>query len=666
MTKTQIISLVAFISLHISGLYAGHSIDSLETILTRTADHHEQILILEEAYDFYEGVDDEKCLLIAEKALYISEEFSKKDLPRTHNLMGYHFLINGKNDSAMVYFQESLDLSLLRNDSLYLSKTYNNLGVLSFNIDDYEKGLEYFSQSANIEMLIGETSAAISSFINIGAIYIMLEDFDNAETYLSQALELAMELDDPAVLAHAHINYGTLKKKQEDVIMAKQHFFNAVDIFKDEGDWLGVSEVYGNLAVLYEDLGDAEMAMKYNDFSLKYLLKLNNPLPDEMSDSYMRAANFFELKGEYRKSLEYYKLSKTWSDSAQILLNQTFMLETQEKYNTERTERENELLASKNRVADLELQKRQDELTTSRIIIWSSILGLGLLMVIVFTLYNRNKIKQQANNKLTQAYAIINEKNEDITSSIQYASKIQEALLPTKENRSLFKDSFVILMPRDIVSGDFYWYSKVDDELIFAAVDCTGHGVPGAFMSMIGNTFLHQIVNEKKVTTPSEILNELREKVINALITEGDGKMRKDGMDMSICTLNQKTNKVQFAGANNPAYICQSGEMRILKGDKMPVGYTHGESTSFQNQEMQLSEGDAIYLFSDGYADQFGGDPKIKASGKKMKYKPFRNLLHKNHTLAMSEQKELLLDIFHNWKGDFEQVDDVLVIGVRV
>ncbi|MCH2233311.1 MAG: tetratricopeptide repeat protein [Crocinitomicaceae bacterium] len=655
-----------FISLLSSELIAGQDIDSLESILTRTSDHHEQILILEEAYDFYEGVDSEKALFIAEKSVNIAQEFSQKDLPKSYNLLGYHYINNGESDSAMFYFQEALDYCLLRNDSVYLAKTYNNLGVLEFMTENYEGGLAFFNQAANIELAIGAVDDATLSFVNLSAIYIQLNDNETAEKYLTKALDLALTSEDRALLAHTYINLGSLEKLKGNMAQAKKNYFNAIDIYKDEGDWLGVSDTYGNLAVLYEDIGDPDMALKYNNFSLKYLLKLDNPIAADMRNAYKTAAEALELKGEYEESIEYYKLYIAWNDSVLVQENRNFMLETQEKYNTERTERENELLATQNKVADLELQKGKEELTNSRIIIWSSIIGLVLLLLSVFTLYNRNRIKQQANNKLTQAYAIINEKNEDITASILYARKIQEALLPTKANKKLFKDSFVILMPRDIVSGDFYWYSKVGDELIFAAVDCTGHGVPGAFMSMIGNTFLHQIVNEKKITTPAIILNELREKVINALIREGGGNMRKDGMDMSICALNQKTNKVQFAGANNPAYICQGGEMKILKGDKMPVGYMHGESIPFENQEMQLSEGDAIYLFSDGYADQFGGDPKIKLSGKKMKYKPFRNLLHKNHTLAMAEQKELLLDIFHKWKGDFEQVDDVLVIGVRV
>ena len=194
---------------------------------------------------------------------------------------------------------------------------------------------------------------------------------------------------------------------------------------------------------------------------------------------------------------------------------------------------------------------KKAKLGQSSIIIFSSVFGLLLVVGFAAVLYNRNVIKQKTNLELQKANEIIQEKNNDITASMEYASKIQEALLPTQENKELFTDSFFILMPKDIVSGDFLWYSQSDEKVVFSAADCTGHGVPGAFMSMIGNTFLHQIVNESKVHQPSIILDHLREKVITALHQQGEEKARKDGMDMALCTLNTDTLEFEYDGANN-------------------------------------------------------------------------------------------------------------------
>ena len=205
------------------------------------------------------------------------------------------------------------------------------------------------------------------------------------------------------------------------------------------------------------------------------------------------------------------------------------------------------------------------------------------------------------------------------------------------------------------------WYAEVEDKKIIAVVDCTGHGVPGAFMSMIGNTFLHQIVNEREITYPSEILTELRRNVIRALNQKGDGVNRKDGMDMAICTYNSKTGILEFAGANNPLFVIVGGQTHEIKGDKQPVGYFEGLEKPFTNHSLEVTKGDCVYLFSDGYADQFGG-PK----GKKYKYKPLKDLIFANYQKPMSAQKSILINSFDDWKGPLEQVDDVCVVGFRI
>jgi PAS domain S-box-containing protein len=257
----------------------------------------------------------------------------------------------------------------------------------------------------------------------------------------------------------------------------------------------------------------------------------------------------------------------------------------------------------------------------------------------------------------------IEKKNKAIRDSINYAKRIQHAMLPLREEiKSNLPDSFILFKPKDVVSGDFYWFSALGDDIFIAAADCTGHGVPGALMSMIGNSFLNEIVNEKKILEPAAILDTLRENIIKTLRQRGEESEAKDGMDISLCRISKKTLEMQFAGAFNPLYLIQNGELTEVKGDRFPIGYTKGkEGIRFQNHNFQLKKGDLIYLFTDGYADQFGG-PKEK----KFMYKHFKETLLSIREKPMAGQKEVLDNAIEDWKGPLEQIDDILVIGCRV
>jgi serine phosphatase RsbU (regulator of sigma subunit) len=262
---------------------------------------------------------------------------------------------------------------------------------------------------------------------------------------------------------------------------------------------------------------------------------------------------------------------------------------------------------------------------------------------------------------------IIEEKNKDITDSINYAKRIQEAILPAKEIKyRIFPDSFVFFQPRDIVSGDFYWFSEKNGKKIIAAADCTGHGVPGAFMSMIGNAFLNEIVNEKGINKPSAVLDQLKINIITSLNqsataeTEGNKKVN-DGMDIALCALDEQNGLLEFAGANNPLWLVRNGACIEFKADKQPVGLHSAESKPFTLHSIPVQKGDTFYVFTDGFADQFGG-----SKGKKFKYKQMQELILSMQDKKMSEQEKILEQTINNWKGFMEQVDDILVIGVRI
>jgi len=280
-----------------------------------------------------------------------------------------------------------------------------------------------------------------------------------------------------------------------------------------------------------------------------------------------------------------------------------------------------------------------------------------------------NTVKERTSEIVKQSEEIQNQKNivelknKDITDSINYAKRIQDTILPPDDEiNRLLPNCFLLFLPKDILSGDFYWIDEIDNRVLVAAVDCTGHGVPGALMSIVGNNILNQTILEHKISKPSTILDELNNGVTYTLRQKNEESKVKDGMDIVLLSINFQENIVEFAGANNPLYHIRNGELTEIKGDKFPIGIFIGEEVKhFTNHEIQLQKGDTLYLFTDGYADQFGG-PK----GKKYKYNQLKELLHKIYLLPIDEQHQQLSLAFDTWKGDLEQVDDVVIIGVRV
>jgi len=275
-----------------------------------------------------------------------------------------------------------------------------------------------------------------------------------------------------------------------------------------------------------------------------------------------------------------------------------------------------------------------------------------------------------ANAKVRKSLLEIEQKNKDITDSINYAQKIQEAIMPSKEYiDGLFGECFVLFKPKDIVSGDFYWFAEKNGRRIAVAADCTGHGVPGAFMSMIGNSLLNEMVIEKEITDPGQILQGVKDGIIHALSqTPGRGQ-QKDGMDMALCAFDEDNKIVEFAGAYNPLYLIRGGELEETRSDRMPIGiYEDDGGKTFTTHKIELQKGDVLYIFTDGFVDQFGG-PK----GKKFMGKRFRQSFIDIQKMSMEEQSDFLDKTIEDWKadplqpgGESEQMDDILIIGIKI
>jgi serine phosphatase RsbU (regulator of sigma subunit) len=302
-----------------------------------------------------------------------------------------------------------------------------------------------------------------------------------------------------------------------------------------------------------------------------------------------------------------------------------------------------------------------EEMKKSQYIIGIINLFLFLFITILFFIFFRRENLLFQKDILKQK-EIIEEKQKEIIDSINYAKRIQFALLASEDllQRNL-PEYFVLFNPKDVVSGDFYWATSTDEGFIYITADCTGHGVPGAFMSLLNISKLSQVINENKVRRPDLILNNIRTEIINVLNSEGSKEESKDGMDAVICKLDIKNLKLEYAAANNSFYIIRQNQLISCKADKMPVGMGHDDSISFTYNQIALEKGDVIYTFTDGYADQFGG-PK----GKKFKYKQLEEVLLSIHHLPMNEQSVILNRKFQDWKGKLDQIDDVLIMGIRI
>ncbi len=281
---------------------------------------------------------------------------------------------------------------------------------------------------------------------------------------------------------------------------------------------------------------------------------------------------------------------------------------------------------------------------------------------------NRNLINYLEDAKLNLEQKVMERTREieqqriNITDSIHYASRIQKALmLPSDEMNKLMPSHFVLNKPKDIVSGDYYWVSKKGDKLIIAVVDCTGHGVPGAFMSILGINFLNEIVNNTDTPRANDILNELREQIIKALGQTGQKDEAREGMEMAVCVIDFKNSKVQFSGAFRPMYLISGGELSVINGDRMPIGIYEDEKISFSNQEFSFKENDIIYLFTDGYVDQIGGLER-----KTFKSVRFKKLLKEISHKPLNEQNSILREEHEIWRAGQEQIDDILILGVEL
>jgi serine phosphatase RsbU (regulator of sigma subunit) len=456
-------------------------------------------------------------------------------------------------------------------------------------------------------------------------------------------------------------------KKRHDNFNAIIYGEKALVIAKQMNNIVTTESALKFLALTYLEMKNVKQANAYIEDALAMVEKTDSYV-DRLYIYSAYSQIKFESK-EIEKGAEYLQKYYEIKDSLRNteILKSTQELET--KYETEKKE-----LLLKHANSELNLQEEKNKQKT--IIIWlgaAAFIGTLFFLIIAFVNYkkakkanliinNQNQVLELQKKEVENQKHIIEEKQSEIISSINYAQRIQRAVLTGEDVwNKISKEHFIVFQPRDIVSGDFYWAHVLSNgRAIFTLADCTGHGVPGGFMSMLGNSFLNELVVENKLFKADEILNRLRDKVIAALFQQGQTE-QKDGMDMALCVWNKMDNTIEFAGANNALYLVRDKQITEYKGDKMPIGSYLEENKKFKAQKISLLAGDMIYLSTDGFADQFGGE-----KGKKFKYKQLEELLLDVSDIPVQQQKNKLQNTFIDWKRNYEQTDDVSLIGIKV
>ena len=637
----------------------------------------------------------------------------KNDTLKLNLYTALYLAVKGSNPKrALEIANQELTLAQKLSIQQAIATACSNCCLANYSLGNYDAALQYGLKALKIREVLGERSAIASSLGNIGIVYAIQKQMGLALQYYQKSLALRLALNDKKGLA---ISYNSLGNAYQDLgndSLALVNYENSLRLRKSLNDKIGTAQSLNNMAIVYAEQNNLNKSLVYLFQSLAIKQELNDlngmaASYDNIGDVYAKrgAANkndmdidkaiayydkslgiarelrlkeiikvcceslaaMHHLKGDNAQAYAYYKEFTLMKDS---LLNESIALNETEmhtKYEAEKKEKEIALL---NKDAAIAASREKNQ----RLIIIS-----GILFTIILSgfMLNRYFVKERANNLLTQKNKlidqnrselrkqkdIIEQKNRDLTDSIDYAKNVQSLILPSeREIQKLFPDSFVSYLPKSIVSGDFYWLHQDQDQLLIAVIDCTGHGIPGAMMSFLGYNLFENVVKSQKIMSPGLVLKALNNEIFSTVSLKNENQNSKYGMDVSLISIDTKRREILFSGAHHPMYLVRKGELLEYKGDRFSLGtlYT-GAEKEFTTHQVFYQKDDILYLFTDGYPDQIGGVER-----KKYYYGPFKELLIKGAGLSMQQQKAYLESTLHAWKGTRDQTDDVLIMGIRL
>lgn len=681
-------------------LLFGQMSDTLLIELEKTQADTSTVIKLFKAFVQIPDTLHQKKLNYLNKALAIAEQINfKAGIARANRALGLVYFGLGDYSLSLSANYKALQLAdevkHSPNFKATVSASIGKIHEIQRNLDQAE---EYYTKSFALNTKNKNRRNLAYDYSNLANVEMLRQNYDKSLAYHQEEQKIKEEFKDTLGLAFTYNDIAVLYNYQNKLEKATYYYEKGVKILEKTPMGYYKTALNINLAEAYQRINKKAEAEKIALQSLEEAKKL------QAKDLALRAtAVLYNLNGKkknYQKAYEYLLLHKTLRDSTynEQHLKEISQMET--NFQVKQQQKENELLKRENKLQTEEIKIKDAEAMKNRLLVMFSGIAVAMLVVLASVFYRNIQLKKKSNDILTQKNQEINQqkeeisaiaeelrgtnqiihvknleiekKNDDILSSINYAKRIQNAILPLQSRiAEVFGEEnfFIYYKPREIVSGDFYWFHSgmfPKPYTIFVAADCTGHGVPGAFMSMIGNDLLNEIVNSRRVLSPELILQELNEGIRNVL--KQDQNDSRDGMDIAIITLWKDENHfttLEYAGAMNPLYYVRNEEFTEIKADKKPIGgfYTNKNAAQhFTKHTVELGkEPTTIYLCSDGFQDQFGG-----GNGKKFMVKQLRETLFSLSKLPLAIQKEKLEATFESWKGQQKQIDDVMMIGLRV
>jgi serine phosphatase RsbU (regulator of sigma subunit) len=640
--------------------------DTIHTPWFKNLHDTTQIRILAEMSD---SCDINEILTYTTQAIQIGKKLTKEQ-PKLENYIAwyaaalnneaYYFDQVGNIEGSVKSYLKSLALREKINDSIAIAESYNNLAYMFQQQGDVLSATSYYGKARKIFEHLNDSNGLINVYINIGNSFYWNNEYDSAISYFEMGLDMAQKNNDIKGISYALNNLGAIYNRKGWYEKTEEVYLRSLALREKLGAKDPIARSYHNLGRFYFNRGNLIKSHNYAEKS--YLLAKGLNSPDIISDASILLSDIYFKQNNFEKAYHYLTIHIEMKDSIFSSETQKSTIKQQVKYEYDKQKAIDDKEYEKQIAISAEQEKRQ------KVIIYATVFVLGLVLLFSILIANRLRVTrkqklviEEQNREVIQQKEIIEQAHEEITDSIAYAKRIQNAILPSnKIVKEYLEESFILYKPKDIVAGDFYWLEHKEDKILFAAADCTGHGVPGAMVSVVCNNGLNRSVREYGLTNPGEILDKTREIVIQEFAKSEDEV--KDGMDIALCSLTQKNGgwELSYAGANNPLWIVREKELIEIKANKQPIG-RFDNPAPYTTHNVSLQKGDNIYLFTDGYIDQFGGE-----KGKKFKTSSLKTLLLSISEKTMEDQKLFLENEFDQWKGDLEQLDDVCVMGIRV
>jgi len=696
-----ILSIITYLNLQASS----HNVDSLRQVWkdTSQADTNRLKAINEFTYKAYLFSQPDSAFYFAN----LQYEFSLKAnntkyMSNALNTLGIASSMRGYYMKAIEYYTKCLTLNKKINNKRGIASSLNNIGLVYKNQGNYSKALDFFTNSLEIKREIGDKRGIASSLNNIGLIYILQDEVSIAIDYYSKSMALYEETGERQGVAAIFGNLGKIYSKQSQYEKAISSFNKSIKIYEDIGNIKGLAEVLNDIGIVYLDQQKYRMSLdclfralkmkkkvkekKGTVTSLyricKVYLAINNTkqaliygndaliiakellLYDEIDDISKTLYEIYKKKGDSEKALSFYELYVFAKDTLdkQNAREQSIKLETKRRYDKHKLE--DSLIHLKHLdVKNEHINTQNEKLKNEKILRYSFLIGMLIVLTSLIIIIKNLKKTRKQKLIIEKQHNKLDEVHRGLTSSINYAYRIQESILPDER---LFKDNFsnyfILHKPKDVVGGDFYWFKKFEDISIIATVDCTGHGVPGGFMSMMGSLLLDKIINKANLDT-SEILIKLNNEIIRVLNQELGGVIQ-DGMDLALCLIDKKSNKIHFSGARNSIIIISEDNVNLFDAEIIPVGGSFSSKSkimkrTYKKNIIPYKQGDWLFMFTDGYYDQLS-----KQTMRSLGMNRFKNILLKS--IEHTNKEEYLLLEFNKWRSSFSQIDDICIIGLEL